>query len=79
MNLKVYKDKRNTGKYHHRVPNNTGSSATKHEALKEISEYIRENTDFGEVNYLFNETKLTTKLDPYTTYVYEDLYQITIL
>lgn len=76
MNLKVYKDKRNTGKHHHKVPHNTGSTATKYAVLREISKYIAENSDFGEHNYVNCEYLITTKLNPYTTYVYEDLCQV---
>lgn len=76
MALKVYKDKRNSGKYHHKVPHNTGSSATKYVVLKEISKYIAENSDFGEHNYLNYEYLITTKLSPHSTYVYEDLCQV---
>jgi len=74
MNLEIYKDERNTGRYHHKVPSNTGSSTTKNIVLKEITKYIAENDDFGEFNYLGFESRVTTKLNPYTTYVYEDLY-----
>lgn len=78
MNLKVYKDRRNTGKFHHKAPSKTHSKSTKSIAMKEITKYIEENSDLGEINYLSSESKVLTKLDPHTTYVYEDLYQILI-
>lgn len=74
MDLTVYKHERNTGKYHHRVPSKTGSSKTKCIVMKEITKYIENNDDLGQFNYTGFEFRVTTKLDPYTTYVYEDLY-----
>ena len=74
MDLTVYKHEKNSGRYHHRVPSKTGSSATKHVVMKEITKYIEENNDLGQFNYIGCEYRVTTKLDPYTTYVYEDLY-----
>jgi hypothetical protein len=74
MDLKIYKDKRNTGKYHHKAPFEAKSTSTKKEVVNEISRYIEENSDFGDVNYLLSEYRITTKLDPYSTYRYEDLY-----
>jgi hypothetical protein len=74
MDLELYKDERNTGKYHHKVPSKTGSSKTKSIVMKEITEYIERHNDFGQFNYTGFEYRVITKLDPYTTYVYEDLY-----
>jgi glycine betaine/choline ABC-type transport system substrate-binding protein len=74
MDLRIYKDKRANGKFYHKVPVNTLSSYTKAYALKEITKYIEMYSDFGCMNYLNAECNVITKLDPYTTYVYEDLY-----
>lgn len=74
MKLEIHKDKRNTGKYFHRVPNNTHCKRTKQMVLKEITKYIELHDDLGCLNYISCESRVTTKLDPYTTYVYEDLY-----
>jgi hypothetical protein len=76
MNLEIYKDRRNrnTGKFHRRVPANTDCKKVKADTLKEITKYIQCNDDFGQFNYINFESRVTTKLDPYTTYVYEDLY-----
>jgi hypothetical protein len=74
MDLTVYKHERNTGKYHHKVPSKTGSSKTKSIVMKEITKYIEGHDDFGQFNYASFEFRVITKLDPYTTYVYEDLY-----
>ena len=79
MDLKLYKDKRNTGKFHHKTPRGANSKKTRYIVMKEITKYIQENNDFGDINYLTCENQVITKLDPYTTYVYEDLYSITIL
>jgi hypothetical protein len=76
MDLRIYKDKRNRsgGKHYHKVPANTLGSYTKAYALKEITKYISMYNDFGRMNYINSESSIITKLDPYTTYVYEDLY-----
>ncbi len=73
MNLKIYRDKRNTGKFYHKVPFNTGSTSIKYEVLREITKYIEQNNDFGEINYIPLESRIL-KLNPHTTYTYEDLY-----
>lgn len=75
MNLKIHKDRRNTGKFHHKAPSKTNSKSTRALVMKEITKYTKEYGDFGECNYLGCESLIVTKLDPYTTYVYEDLYQ----
>lgn len=74
MDLRIYKDKRASGKFYHKVPVNTLSSYTKEYALKEITKYISMYNDFGRMNYINAECNVITKLDPYTTYIYEDLY-----
>jgi hypothetical protein len=79
MNLRIHKSKRAKGKFHHRTPRGVNSKETRAIVMKEITKYIEENNDFGDMNYLACEARVTTKLDPYTTYVYEDLYSITIL
>jgi hypothetical protein len=79
MDLRIYKSKKAKGKFHHRTPRGVNSKETRAIVMKEITKYIQENNDFGDINYLACENQVTTKLDPYTTYVYEDLYLITIL
>lgn len=79
MDLKIHKSKRAKGKFHHRTPRGVNSKKTKAIVMKEITKYIQENNDFGDINYLACENQVTTKLNPHTTYVYEDLYSITIL
>lgn len=74
MDLTIHKDKRNSGKYYHKVPAKTLSSYTKEYALKDITKYIQMYDDLGRMNYISIEYNIITKLDPYTTYVYEDLY-----
>lgn len=74
MDLNIYKDKRNSGKHYHKVPANTLSSYTKAYACKDITKYIEMYDDLGCMNYIAIEYNIITKLDPYTTYVYEDLY-----
>jgi hypothetical protein len=74
MDLEIYKDERNTGRYHHKMPYNTGGSITKRNVLKEISKYIQQHNDLGCMNYITEEYNIVAHLCPYTTYVYEDLY-----
>jgi hypothetical protein len=76
MNLEIYKDRRdrNTGKYFHKAPRNTNCKITKQIVSKEISKYIEQHDDLGCINYISCESRVMTKLDPYTTYVDEDLY-----
>lgn len=74
MNLSLQKDYRNTGKYYHKTPRNTACTVTRKQVCKEISDYTKQNQDFGIRNYIHIEYDIVTKLNPYTTYVYEDLY-----
>jgi hypothetical protein len=74
MELTIYKDKRASGKHYHKVPAKTNSSAAKAYACREITKYIQMYDDLGRMNYISIEYNIITKLDPYTTYVYEDLY-----
>jgi hypothetical protein len=74
MDLEIYRDNRTTGKYYHKMPYRTYGSKTKYYVYKEITKYIHEHDDFGCVNYLPEEANIVTRLCPYTTYVYEDLY-----
>lgn len=74
MNLEIHKSNRARGKFHHKAPRGINSKETKSIVMKEITEYIHQNGDFGNVNYLAYESQITTKLDPHTTYRYEDLY-----
>jgi hypothetical protein len=74
MELTIYKDKRGSGKHYHKAPAKTNGNAAKAYACKEITKYIEMYIDFGCMNYLNAECNVVTKLDPYTTYVYEDLY-----
>ena len=74
MELTIYKDKRGSGKHYHKVPAKTNGNAAKAYACKEITKYIQMYDDFGRMNYIGVEYIIMTKLDPYTTYVYEDLY-----
>jgi hypothetical protein len=79
MDLRIHKSKKSSGKFHHRVPRGINSNKTRAIVMKEITKYIEENNDFGDMNYLACEARVTSKLDPYTTYVYEDLYSIIII
>jgi hypothetical protein len=79
MDLRIHKSKKSKGKFHHRTPRGVNSKNTKDIVMKEITKYIEENNDFGDINYLACEARVLTKLDPYTTYVYEDLYPIIII
>jgi len=79
MDLRIHRSKRSRGKFHHRTPRGVNSKETRSIVMREITEYIQENSDFGDINYLACENQVITKLNPYTTYVYEDLYSITIL
>jgi hypothetical protein len=79
MDLRIHKSKKSAGKFHHRTPRGINSNQTRAIVMKEITKYIEENSDFGDINYLGCERQVTTKLNPYTTYVYEDLYSIIIL
>jgi hypothetical protein len=72
--ITIHKDKRNKGKSHYKNPYKTGSAFTKLTVMKEITKYIEGHNDFGQFNYMCCESRVITKLDPYTTYVYEDLY-----
>ena len=76
MDLRIHKDKRNRtiGKFHHKVPANIACKSTKAYVLKEITKYIEMYDDLGCMNYLTREYNVIAKLNPYTTYVYEDLY-----
>lgn len=74
MNLEIYRSNRSKGKYHHRTPRGVNSNQTRSIVMKEITEYIQENNDLGDINYLACETQVITKLDPHSTYRYEDLY-----
>ena len=74
MELTIYKDKRASGKHYHKVPAKTACKTAKAYACKEITKYIQMHDDLGRMNYIGVEYIIMTKLDPYTTYVYEDLY-----
>ena len=52
MNLQIEKDKRNNGIFFRKSPYGLEISKAKQYALKDISNYILENCDFGKINYL---------------------------
>lgn len=54
MDLSISIDKKNTGKFVQKA--RFGQSITRKFALQEISNYIKNNKDFGDTNYLIYES-----------------------
>jgi len=56
MDLRIKKDKRNSGKFFRKSPFGIESTKAKQIALLDISKYVLENKDLGERNYLHIES-----------------------
>ena len=50
--MKVLKSNRNQGKFFHKVPKGINASLAKSYAAKDITEYVSNNSDFGDRNYV---------------------------
>lgn len=55
MSLQIKKSSKAIGKFFQKMPHGTMSSDTKSQALKDITEYVHENGDFGNRNYIHIE------------------------